>query len=64
MRRTRSEPKSANWVLIVFVILIVLSRFLGGGPPRGGCYRKFTISDALVVVSSLSALGGSSGFSM
>lgn len=35
VRRTRSEPRSANWVLIVFVILIVISRFIGGGPRSG-----------------------------
>ncbi|HUR34084.1 MAG TPA: TPM domain-containing protein [Vicinamibacterales bacterium] len=38
VRRARREPGSANWVLIVFVILIVLSRVMGGGP-RGGIRR-------------------------
>jgi uncharacterized protein len=34
VRRARPES-SPNWILIVFVILIVLSRFIGGGPRSG-----------------------------
>lgn len=35
VRRARGEPRSANWVLLVFVLLIVASRFFGGGPRSG-----------------------------
>jgi uncharacterized protein len=39
VRRARREPVSANWILILFVILIVLSRMFGSGGPRGGVRR-------------------------
>jgi uncharacterized protein len=39
VRRARREPGSPNWILVLFVILIVLSRFMGGGGPRRGIRR-------------------------
>jgi len=39
VRRSRGGPSSPNWILVAFVILIVLSRFMGGGGPRRGMRR-------------------------
>ena len=34
-RTQRAPERNVNWLLILFVVLIVLSRFTGGGPRRG-----------------------------
>lgn len=34
-RPRRAPERSANWLLILFVVLLVLSRFTGGGPRSG-----------------------------
>lgn len=34
-RRSPEQTFSPNWLLIIFIVLIVLSRFSGGGPTRG-----------------------------
>lgn len=38
IRQRRAPERNANWLLILFVVLVVLSRFTGGGP-RGGVRR-------------------------
>lgn len=35
VRRSPEQSFSPNWLLIIFVVLIILSRFGGGGPRRG-----------------------------
>lgn len=35
VRQRRAPERSANWLLILFVVLLVLSRFTGGGPRSG-----------------------------
>ena len=39
VRRRRGPEASGNWIFIAFVILLVLSRFIGGGGPRSGAGR-------------------------
>jgi uncharacterized protein len=39
VRRASRGSGSPNWILVLFVILIVLSRFMGGGGPRRGIRR-------------------------